>query len=63
VGENGDPRNHGVVEDLRVKTRACHPLRLICYVDPVTEKAYEFLTNESLSEPPVVRGLRGQVAG
>lgn len=49
-----DPRNHGVVEDLRVKTRAGHALRLICYVDPVTGKAYEFLTNEPDLPPGVL---------
>ena len=49
-----DPRNHGVVEDLRVKTRESHALRLICYVDPVTGKAYEFLTNEPDLPPGVL---------
>lgn len=41
-----DSRNHGVVEDMRVKTREGHLLRLICYLDPVTGRAFEFLTNE-----------------
>jgi IS4 transposase len=36
----------GVVADMRVKTRAGHPLRLICYLDPVTGRTFEFLTNE-----------------
>ena len=49
-----DPRHHGVVEDMRVKTRADHALRLICYVDPVTGKAYEFLTNEPDLPPGVL---------
>ena len=31
---------------MRVKTRDGHHLRLISHVDPVTGKAYEFLTNE-----------------
>ena len=41
-----DPRNQGVQKDPRVRTRAGHTLRLICYVDPLTDSAYEFLTNE-----------------
>ena len=49
-----DPRNAGVEEDMRVKTRAGHALRLICYVDPVTGKAYEFLTNEPNLPPGVL---------
>lgn len=49
-----DPRNHGVVEDMRVKTRESHALRLICYVDPVTGKAFEFLTNEPDLPPGVM---------
>lgn len=48
-----DARNHGVVEDQRVRTREGHTLRLICYVDPLTTTAYEFLTNE-LEVPPGV---------
>jgi hypothetical protein len=52
-----DPRNHGVVEDMRVKTRAGHALRLICYVDTFTGKAYEFLTNEPDLPPGVLAEL------
>lgn len=48
-----DPRNHGVREDMRVLTRDGHPLRLICYIDPLTGQAYEFLTNE-MDLPPGV---------
>ncbi len=43
-----------MVEDKRVKTRGGHALRLICYVDPVTGKAYEFLTNEPDLPPGVL---------
>jgi len=52
-----DPRNHGVKEDMRVKTRDGHSLRLICYVDPVTGKTYEFLTNEPDLPPGVLAEL------
>ena len=52
--DTSDPRNRGVQEDRRVKTRAGHSLRLICYVDPVTGKAYEFLTNEPDLPPGVL---------
>jgi len=41
-----DRRNHGVLEDMRVKTRTGHPLRLLCYLNLVTGQAFEFLTNE-----------------
>ena len=33
-------------EDWRVRSRAGHALRLICYLDPVSGQAYEFLTYE-----------------
>jgi len=52
-----DPRNRGVQEDMWVKTRDGHGLRLICYVDPVTGKAYEFLTNEPDLPPGVLAEL------
>ena len=52
-----DPRNHGVMEDLRVRTRAGQALRLICYVDPLTGKAYEFLSNEMDLPPGVLAEL------
>jgi hypothetical protein len=52
-----DPRNRGVQEDMRVKTRDGHSLRLICYVDPITGKAYEFLTNEPDLPPGVLAEL------
>jgi hypothetical protein len=52
-----DPRNRGVQEDRWVKTRDGHSLRLICYVDPVTGKAYEFLTNEPDLPPGVLAEL------
>jgi hypothetical protein len=41
-----DPRNHGVTEDRRVRTRDGHVLRIIYYTDPQTAEEYEFLTNE-----------------
>jgi hypothetical protein len=52
-----DARNRGVQEDMWVKTRDGHSLRLICYVDPVTGKAYEFLTNEPDLPPGVLAEL------
>ena len=48
-----DPRNHGVFEDIRVRTRDGQALRMICYVDPISGKAFEFLTNE-MDLPPGV---------
>lgn len=48
-----DPRNRGVFEDIRVRTRDGHPLRMICYIDPISGKAFEFLTNE-MDLPPGV---------
>ena len=52
-----DPRNRGVQEDMRVKTRDGHSLRLIGYIDPVVGKAYEFLTNEPDLPPGVLAEL------
>jgi len=52
-----DPRNRGVEEDMWVKTRDGHNLRLIGYVDPVAGKAYEFLTNEPDLPPGVLAEL------
>jgi hypothetical protein len=52
--DHTDPRNGGVMEDMRVKTRQDHALRLICYRDPLTGKAYEFLTNEPDLPPGVL---------
>src|SRR5512140_542928 len=51
--DRSDPRNHGVTEDRRVRTREGHPLRIIYYTDPQTGESYEFLTNE-LDLPPGV---------
>jgi len=55
--DTSDPRNRGVQEDIWVKTRDGHSLRLICYVDPVTGKAYEFLTNEPDLPPGLLAEL------
>jgi hypothetical protein len=55
--DTSDPRNRGVQEDMWVNTRDGHSLRLICYVDPVTGKAYEFLTNEPDLPPGVLAEL------
>lgn len=55
--ERTDPRNHGVVEDWRVRSREGEALRLICYVDPRTGTAYEFLTNEMDLPPGVLAEL------
>ena len=46
-----DARSHGVTDDRRVMTRDGHRLRIICYTDPATGEAYEFLTNE-MDLPP-----------
>lgn len=52
--DRADPRHRGVFEDMRVRTREGHPLRLICYIDPVSGKAFEFLTNEMDLSPGVL---------
>lgn len=44
--DRSDPRNHGVAEDRRVRTREGHLLRIVYYTDPLTGKHYEFLTNQ-----------------
>ncbi len=49
----GDPRNRGVYEDTQVRSREGHVLRIIGYVDPVSGKSFEFLTNE-MDLPPGV---------
>ena len=51
--DRADPRHHGVREDMLVRTRDGQSLRLICYIDPVSGKAFEFLTNE-MDLPPGV---------
>ena len=48
-----DTRNHGVMEDMHVRTREGHSLRMICYIDPISGKAFEFLTHE-MDLPPGV---------
>lgn len=55
--DRADPRNQGVWADVRVLTRDGQPLRLICYLDPLTAKAYEFLTNEPEVPPGVLAEL------
>jgi hypothetical protein len=55
--DRADPRNRGVQEDWRVTSRAGHALRLICYLDPVSGQAYEFLTNEMDLPPGVLAEL------
>jgi hypothetical protein len=48
------PVNRGVWEDISVRTRTeGHLLRLISYIDPISGKAFEFLTNE-MDLPPGV---------
>ena len=49
-----DPRNHGVTEDRRIRTRDGHSLRIIYYTDPQTAEEYEFLTNEPDLPPGVI---------
>lgn len=41
-----DPRNHGVEEDLLVRMSDGQTMRIIRYVEPLTGRVYEFLTNE-----------------
>jgi hypothetical protein len=53
----GDARNRGVMEDWRVLSREGQELRLVCYLDPLTGKAYEFLTNEMDLPPGVLAEL------
>ena len=55
--DRSDPRNRGVREDRWVRTREGHGLRLICYVEPLTGTAYEFLTNEMDLPPGVLAEL------
>jgi hypothetical protein len=52
--DQADPRNRGVWGDWKVKSRADHSLRLVCYIDPASGKAYEFLTNEPDLPPGVL---------
>ena len=52
--EGKDPRNHGVTEDRRVRTRDGHLLRIVYYTDPQSAEEYEFLTNEPDLPPGVV---------
>jgi hypothetical protein len=52
--DQADPRNRGVWGDWRVKSREGHLLRLVCYIDPASGKAYEFLTNEPDLPPGVL---------
>ena len=52
--DRADPRNRGVMEDFLVRTREGHSLRMICYIDPVSEKPFEFLTNEMELPPGVL---------
>jgi hypothetical protein len=49
-----DPRNHGVTEDRRVRTRDGHLLRIVYYTDPQTDEEYEFLTHEPDLPPGVI---------
>jgi len=58
--DRSDPRNHGVQEDIRVRTRTGHPLRLICYLHPASGEAFEFLTNEMDLPPGVLVELYRQ---
>ncbi len=51
--DRADSRNRGVREDFLVRTRDGHFLRMICYIDPVSQKPFEFLTNE-MDLPPGV---------
>jgi hypothetical protein len=44
--DRSDPRNHGVEEDLLVRMSDGQMMRIIRYVEPLTGKVYEFLTNE-----------------
>ena len=52
-----DDRNRGVTEDRSVTTREGHPMRIICYTEPVSGGTYEFLTNEMDLPPGVVAEL------
>ncbi|MBI5383347.1 MAG: transposase [Verrucomicrobia bacterium] len=49
-----DARHHGVTDDRRVMTRDGHRRRIVCYTDPATGTAYEFLTNEMDLPPGVI---------
>jgi hypothetical protein len=43
--DRADARNAGVVSDRRVMTREGSELRIVKYVDPISGKEFEFLTN------------------
>ena len=55
--DQADARSHGVTDDRRVMTRDGHRLRIVCYTDPATGEAYEFLTNEMDLPPGVIAEL------
>ena len=55
--DKSDARNHGVLVDCKVRSRAGHVLRLILYQDPLSGKVYEFLTNEPDLPPGVIAEL------
>ena len=55
--DKADARNHGVILDGKVHSRAGHVLRLVIYQDPMTGKVYEFLTNEPDLPPGVIAEL------
>lgn len=52
-----DPRQRGVTADRRVMTREGQVVRLIGYTDPVSDVAFEFLTNEPDLSPGVLGEL------
>lgn len=41
-----DPRNHGVLADWKVRSRAGQLLRVVTYQEPVGGEVFEFLTNQ-----------------
>lgn len=52
--DRADACNAGVVSDRRVMTREGSELRIVRYVDPITGKEFEFLTNEPDLPPGVL---------
>lgn len=52
-----DARNHGVLVDCQVRSRAGHLLRLVMFQNRQTGEVYEFLTNEPDLPPGVIAEL------
>ena len=52
--DRSDPRNRGVVGDMRILSREGIPMRLVVYIEPASGEVFEFLTNEPDLPPGVL---------